>query len=81
VHKSGHPYVKIPIGRQISWIQDTMDPDKVPMAFGIKITPHHHTPFTIHRDWHGFISVSLIAGLICIERLSYGKYPMPISSN
>jgi len=27
----------------------------------------------------GFISVSLIAGLISIGRRSYGKYPMPIS--
>jgi len=45
-----------------------MHPDKVPLAFGIKIAPHHHTPFTIPRDWHGFISVSLIADLICIER-------------
>jgi len=52
-----------------------MHPDKVPLAFGIKIYPHHHTPLTIPRDWHGFISVSLIAGLICI----YGKYPTSIS--
>jgi len=54
--------------KHISWIQDTMHPDKVPLAFGIKIAPHHHIPFTIPRDWHGFISVSLIAGLNCIER-------------
>jgi len=40
-----------------------MHPDKVPLAFGIKIAPHH-TPFTIPGDWHGFISVSLISGLI-----------------
>jgi len=25
--------------------QDNMHPDKVPLAFGIKIEPHHHTPF------------------------------------
>jgi len=54
--------------KHISWIQDTMHPDKVPLAFGIKIAPHHHIPFTIPRDWHGFISVSLIDGLNCIER-------------
>jgi len=37
-----------------------------------------HAPFTMPRDWHGFTSVNnLIAGLICIERWSYGKYPMP----
>jgi len=24
-----------------------MHPDKVPLAFGIKISPRHHTPFTI----------------------------------
>jgi len=47
------------------------------LAFGIKISPHHHTPFTTPRDWHGFTSASLIAGLICIERWSHGKYPMP----
>jgi len=41
-----------------------MHPDKVPLAFGIKIAPHHHTPFAIPGDWHGFISVSLISGLI-----------------
>jgi len=29
--------------------------------------------------YHGFISVSLIAGLICIERWSHGKYPMSVS--
>jgi len=52
-----------------------MHPDNIPLAIGIKIIPHHHAP----RDWHGFISVSLIAGLICIERWAYGKYPMPIS--
>jgi len=45
-----------------------MNPDKVPLVFGIKIDPHHHMPFTIPRDWHGFISVNLIAVLICIER-------------
>jgi len=45
-----------------------MHPDKVPLAFGIKTSPHHHTPSTTPRDWHGFISVSLIAGLISIER-------------
>jgi len=45
-----------------------MHPDKIPLAFGIKMVPHHHTPFTISRDWDGFISVSLIAALICIER-------------
>jgi len=45
-----------------------MHPDKVPLAFEIKISPHHHTPFTTPRDWHGFTLVSLIAGLICIER-------------
>jgi len=56
-----------------------MHPDKIPLAFGIKMVPHHHTPFTISRDWDGFISLSLIAGLICIERWSYWKYPMPIS--
>jgi len=39
----------------------TMHPCKVPLAFGIKIAPLHHIPFTIPRDWHGFISVSLIA--------------------
>jgi len=43
-----------------------------------KISPHHYTPSTTPRDWHSFTSVSLIAGLICIERWSYGKYPMPI---
>jgi len=32
--------------RAISWIQDNMHPDKVPLAFGIKISPHH-IPFTI----------------------------------
>jgi len=26
----------------ISWIQDNMHPEKVPLAFGIKIDPHHH---------------------------------------
>jgi len=26
----------------------------------------------------GFISVRIISGLICIERWSYGKFPMPI---
>jgi len=45
-----------------------MHPDKVPLAIGIKISPHHHTPFTMPRDWHGFTAVSLIAGLIWIER-------------
>jgi len=28
----------------ISWIQDNMHPDKVPLSFGIKISPHHHSP-------------------------------------
>jgi len=45
-----------------------MHPDKVPLAFEIKRAPHHHIPFTIPRDCHGFISVSLLAVLICIER-------------
>jgi len=28
----------------ISWIQDNMHPDEVPLACGIKISPHHtHT--------------------------------------
>jgi len=44
--------------------QYTIHPYKVALAFGIKISPHLHTHFTIPRDWHGFISVSLIAGLI-----------------
>jgi len=52
----------------ISWIQETVLPDKVPLALGIKIAPYHHILFIIPRDWHGFISVSLIAGLICNER-------------
>jgi len=51
-----------------------MHPDKYPLAFGIKISPYHYIPFTIPRDWHGF---SLIAVLICIERWSYGKNPIP----
>jgi len=48
-----------------------MHPDKGPLAFG-KNSP---TSFVCH----GFISVCLIADLICIERWSYGRYPMPIS--
>jgi len=44
-----------------------MHPDKVSLAFGIKISPHHHTPFTTPRDWHGFTSVCLIAGLIWLK--------------
>jgi len=46
--------------------------------------------WTVRRDSHKnhllyqeigmvLLLVSLIAGLICIERWSYGKYPMPIS--
>jgi len=27
------------------------------LAFGIKISPHHHTPFTTPRDWHGVLSM------------------------
>jgi len=44
------------------------------------VFPHYKTDSTntIPRDWHGFISAVLIAGLFCIERF-YGKYPMPIS--
>jgi len=34
-----------------------MHPDKVPLVFGIKIDPHHHTPFTIPRDWDGVLSI------------------------
>jgi len=34
-----------------------MHPDKVPLGFGIKITPHHHIPFTIPRDWHEILSI------------------------
>jgi len=41
----------------ISWIQETMHHDKVPLAFGIKIAPHHPIPFTIPRDWHGVLSI------------------------
>jgi len=32
-----------------------MHPDKVSLAFGIKIDPHNHTPFTIPRDGIGLI--------------------------
>jgi len=34
-----------------------MHPDKVPLAFGIKIDPHHHTPSTTPRDWHGVLYI------------------------
>jgi len=38
-----------------------MNPDKVPLAFGIKISPHHHTPFTMPRDCQGnFIRMHII---------------------
>jgi len=43
--------------------EDNMHPDKVPLAFGIKKSPKS---FTILRDWH--VVISLIAGMICMER-------------
>jgi len=46
-----------------------MHPDKVPLAFGIKIDPHHHTPSTTPRDWNG---VKLIVYLWALIQKRFG---------
>jgi len=47
----------------------------------IEIAPHHHTHPSPYLEIGkvSFQAISLIAGLICIDRCSYGKYPMPVS--
>jgi len=56
--------------------QDNLHPDKVPLAFGIKIShthTHTHTHFTTPRDRHGFSSDHPIACFMILW-----KFPMPI---